>query len=129
MAADVYTVPPHTGRGGWTWYTGSSSWVYRTGIGEILGFNRNGKFMTINPCIPEEWPGYKIEYKFGRTLYRIEVENPQRIQKGIRKVLLDDREIEDNVIPLTDDEKEHHVVVTMGVEELLHSDEDPFTAQ
>ena len=85
--------------------------------------------MTINPCIPEEWPGYKIEYKFGRTLYRIEVENPQRIQKGIRKVLLDDREIEDNVIPLTDDEKEHHVVVTMGVEELLHSDEDPFTAQ
>ncbi|NLC43477.1 MAG: glycosyl transferase, partial [Clostridiales bacterium] len=117
MAADVYAIPPHTGRGGWTWYTGSSSWMYRVGMGEILGFRKDGDKLYVNPCIPEDWPGFSIEYRYGNSKYIIEVENPDKFQKGVKLVLLDGSELQDKVIPLIDDGNEHQVTVIMGVDE------------
>ena len=114
MAADVYSVPPHVGRGGWTWYTGSSGWMYRVGIGEILGFRRDGNKLILNPCIPEDWHGYTIKYRFGNTRYHIEVQNPGKVQKGVAKIFLDGREMQKMEVPLIDDNNSHHIIVTMG---------------
>jgi cyclic beta-1,2-glucan synthetase len=115
IAADIYSVPPHTGRGGWTWYTGSSGWMYRLGIEAILGITRAGNSLTINPCIPRDWPGFKVDYRFGTTLYKISVENPQNINQGIRQVLLDENLLPGNRIPLTEETGQvHEVRVVMG---------------
>jgi cellobiose phosphorylase len=115
MAADVYAVPPHTGRGGWTWYTGSAGWMYRVGIGEILGFERKGGSFTVNPCIPDDWDGFTLEYRYGGTMYLIKVENPDKVQRGIAKIALDGRVLADKTVPLSDDGKKHQVMVTMGI--------------
>ena len=77
VAGDVYSRPPHVGRGGWTWYTGSASWLYRTILEAILGFHRQGDRLTIDPCIPPDWPGFEITYRFRSATYRIAVENPR----------------------------------------------------
>ena len=78
VAADVYAHPPHVGRGGWTWYTGSASWMYRTGLEAILGLERRGATFSLNPCIPFAWPGFSIALRIGNTRYEIAVENPQQ---------------------------------------------------
>ena len=64
MAADVYTEPPHVGRGGWTWYTGSAGWMYQAGVEWILGFRLRGTTLLIDPCIPRAWPGYEIDFRY-----------------------------------------------------------------
>ena len=69
IAADIYSNPQHPGRGGWTWYTGSASWAYKTGVENILGFRQKGNTVTIDPRIPSEWPEYTLKYKFGNSLY------------------------------------------------------------
>jgi cyclic beta-1,2-glucan synthetase len=74
VAADVYSVAPHTGRGGWTWYTGSAGWMYRAGMEGILGIHREGKELTIQPCIPSDWPGFEATVKVDDTEYFITVE-------------------------------------------------------
>jgi len=117
MSADVYTVPPHTGRGGWTWYTGSAGWMYQVGLSEILGFKKKGDKLIINPCIPEDWPGFKITYRLGNTQYKIEVKNPQKVQNGVLSVTLDEEMLDELLIPLKDDGKEHHIIVIMGTEQ------------
>jgi cellobiose phosphorylase len=79
IAADVYGVEPHLGRGGWTWYTGSAAWMYRTGIESLLGLTiEDGRLLRIKPCIPDSWPGFRLKYRLPdrRTVYDIEVENP-----------------------------------------------------
>ena len=73
LAADVYGVAPHTGRGGWTWYTGAAGWAYRLIVESLLGLRRKGDRLDIVPCIPVEWPGYALDYRFGETVYHIEV--------------------------------------------------------
>jgi len=73
MAADVYSVPPHTGRGGWTWYTGSAGWIYRVGFEYILGFKKRGETLEIDPCIPGKWTDFTIKYRYYDTDYIIEV--------------------------------------------------------
>src|SRR6185503_11313148 len=83
IAADVYAVPPHTGRGGWTWYTGSAGWLYRLGIEMILGLRRSGNILTIAPCIPPDWPGYDAWYRYGQARYHIQVVNPHRAATGV----------------------------------------------
>ena len=60
--ADVYSVAPHVGRGGWTWYTGSAGWLYRAGLEAILGFRVHGTVLAIDPCLPKAWPGYEIVF-------------------------------------------------------------------
>jgi cyclic beta-1,2-glucan synthetase len=76
VAADVYAVSPHAGRGGWTWYTGSAGWMYRAGVEGILGIRREGATLVVEPCIPDAWPGFEATVNMASTLYRIRVDNP-----------------------------------------------------
>jgi cyclic beta-1,2-glucan glucanotransferase len=114
VAADVYGVPPHTGRGGWTWYTGSASWMYRIGLEVLLGFHLLGDAFTVDPCIPRSWPGFEITYTRGDTRYHIVVANPDGVEKGVRCVTLDGQPAPGGRVPLTDDGSEHQVRVVMG---------------
>jgi cyclic beta-1,2-glucan synthetase len=114
IAADIYSMPPHTGRGGWTWYTGSSGWMYRLGLEAILGITRVGKTLKITPCIPRHWLGFKVDYRFGTARYKISVENPNNVNRGIRQVLLDGNPLPDNLIRLVEDGRHHEVQVVMG---------------
>jgi cyclic beta-1,2-glucan synthetase len=90
VAADVYSVSPHAGRGGWTWYTGAAGWMYRAGIEGILGIRREGAFLVVDPCIPAAWPGFEATVKMGSTHYDIRVETPSHRCRGISRAILDD---------------------------------------
>ncbi len=115
ISADVYGVSPHQGRGGWTWYTGSSGWMYRLGIEGILGLHRQGgNALRIDPCIPHSWQGYTLTYRHGQTRYVIQVENPDGVCRGVRSVTLDGNPLADGLIPLVDDGAEHQVTVRLG---------------
>ncbi len=114
VAADVYSVPPHTGRGGWTWYTGAASWMYRLGLEAILGLNRVGKVLQINPCIPKDWSGYELTYRHGETSYWVRVDNPDGVNRGVKLVTLDGEVLPGEKIPLLDDGLRHEVRVLMG---------------
>ena len=83
MAGDVYARPPHAGRGGWSWYTGSAGWMYRAGIESILGLRRRGETFVIDPCIPSSWPEYRITWRFLDSRYEITVSNPTRRCRGV----------------------------------------------
>src|SRR5947209_7319436 len=74
VAADVYGAPPHTGRGGWTWYTGSASWLYRVALEAILGFHLEGDRLRLEPCIPSGWSGYELTYRHGSATYHVTVQ-------------------------------------------------------
>ncbi|MEA3397134.1 MAG: hypothetical protein U9R05_06695, partial [Chloroflexota bacterium] len=113
-AADVYSVEPHVGRGGWTWYTGSAGWMYRLGLEAILGLRRVGKALQINPCIPKNWPGYELTYRDEETVYQIRVENPDGVNRGVKQVTLDGETLPGEEIPLLDDGRQHAVRVLMG---------------
>jgi cellobiose phosphorylase len=115
VAADVYSHPQHTGRGGWTWYTGSAGWMYRIGIESILGLKRHGDSLTIDPCVPRDWKQYQITYRFGATPYVITVGNPDGALdgRGVR-VEVDGSEQPLAAIALVDDGKTHQVTVTLG---------------
>ena len=114
--ADVYSVAPHVGRGGWTWYTGSGAWLYRAGLEAILGFKLIGNCLQIDPSIPETWRGFQIRYRHGRSTYEIAVENPRHVQRGVTEIRLDHATLAnvDAGIPLVDDGAIHKVIVTMG---------------
>ena len=114
VAADVYSVPPHTGRGGWTWYTGSAAWMYRLGLEAILGLRRVGKVLRIDPCIPKDWSGYELTYRDGETSYRIRVENPDGVNRGVKQVTLDGEVLSAGEIPLLGDGRQHEVCVLMA---------------
>jgi cyclic beta-1,2-glucan synthetase len=92
VAADVYSLESQPGRGGWTWYTGSASWMYRVWLEEVLGFKLRGDRLFIEPALPESWPGYELTFRYGQTEYRVEVENgPEPSRYEIR--LEDDRQL------------------------------------
>ena len=114
VAADVYTAEGHLGRGGWTWYTGSASWMYRVAVESILGFTKHGEVLTIDPCIPAAWDGYSIEYRYKSATYAIEVRNPSHVEDGVVSLTVDGADVHLKVIELQDDGKRHTVVVTMG---------------
>jgi cellobiose phosphorylase len=114
IAADIYSQFPHAGTGGWTWYTGSAGWMYRLGLEAILGISRVGKALNINPCIPRHWPGFKVDYRFGTTHYKISVKNPHNVNLGIRQILLDGNSLPGSLIPLVEDGQPHEVWVVMG---------------
>jgi cyclic beta-1,2-glucan synthetase len=115
-AADVYSVEPHVGRGGWTWYTGSGAWLYRAGLEAILGFHLRGDRLLLDPCIPRDWPGFSIEYRHGASRYLIEVANPHGASRGIVRCELDGRALEPDpcLLPLRDDGAVHRVAVEIG---------------
>jgi cyclic beta-1,2-glucan synthetase len=114
--ADVYSTPPHTGRGGWTWYTGSAGWMYRAGLEWILGFRVRGKALLLDPCIPPNWRGYEITFKYRSARYEISVENPRGVSRGVTYLELDGAALRDisRHIPLTDDGTTHRVHVVLG---------------
>ncbi|MEO8364475.1 MAG: glucoamylase family protein, partial [Ilumatobacteraceae bacterium] len=89
MSADVYTEPPHVGRGGWTWYTGSAGWMYQAGVESILGFRLRGTELELDPCIPRAWPRFEISYQYHTTTYEIVVENPHHVCRGVSSVEVD----------------------------------------
>ncbi|RIK54284.1 MAG: hypothetical protein DCC57_07000, partial [Chloroflexi bacterium] len=113
ISADVYGVAPHVGRGGWTWYTGSSGWMYRLGVEAILGLRRDAQSLWLEPCIPAHWPGFKLTYRLGRTCYCFTVENPDGVQRGETIVSLDGQPLPSGRVPLVDDGQEHQVRVVL----------------
>jgi cyclic beta-1,2-glucan synthetase len=114
VAADVYSQAPHTGRGGWTWYTGSASWMYRVALESLLGFQLRGDRLQIAPCLPARWPGFELTYRRGSTTYHIVVENPNGVQRGVARVTCDSTPLPDQEIPLVDDGTLHEVRVHLG---------------
>jgi cellobiose phosphorylase len=114
IAADVYGVPPHTGHGGWTWYTGSASWMYRLGVEAILGVQREGDKLHIRPSIPKDWLSYEILYRFGAATYHIRVENNFDGDHEEKTLFLDEKLLEAEAIPLIDDGREHSVTLVLG---------------
>jgi len=73
IAADVYSMAPHVGRGGWTWYTGSAGWMYRAGLEAILGFTWEGNKLRVKPCVPTAWNEFEVATQFGTTRYEIKL--------------------------------------------------------
>jgi cellobiose phosphorylase len=114
VCADIYGAAPHTGRGGWTWYTGSAGWLYRVALEAILGIHPAGDTLRVEPCIPCRWPGYEVAYRHGSATYRIRVENPAGAGRGAGSVLVDGQPVPGGVVPLRDDGREHDVRVTLG---------------
>lgn len=114
IAADVYAVAPHTGRGGWSWYTGAAGWLYTIGMESILGIRKRGNSLVFEPCIPDNWKEYNVNYKFGSSRYFIKILNPEGVNKGIVRVTADRRACQDNTVTLVDDGAEHSVEVVMG---------------
>lgn len=94
MAADIYSVAPHAGRGGWTWYTGAAACMYRAGLESLLGLQRRGDMLVIKPCISRDWPGYQIEVNVDGSRYQILVSNPQKRCQGIASAELDSMPVE-----------------------------------
>ncbi|MFO7784347.1 MAG: hypothetical protein R6V25_06905, partial [Desulfatiglandales bacterium] len=110
VAADVYAVPPHTGRGGWTWYTGSAAWMYRLIVESLLGLRLEKDRLHVAPCLPDDWREFKVHYRYRETVYHIEVlQTPA--ENGEMRVSVDGIEQHDKTIPLVDDHKEHWVEV------------------
>lgn len=117
ITADIYSKHPHAGKGGWSWYTGSAGWMYTALITEILGIKKKGDKMYMEPVIPSDWSGFTIEYTYGETKYNIEVENPENVSCGCRKLVLDKQEQKDNGFNLVDDGEIHTVKVVLGKNE------------
>jgi cyclic beta-1,2-glucan synthetase len=115
-SADVYSTPPHVGRGGWTWYTGTAGWMYRAGLEWILGFRVRGSTLSIDPCVPVAWRGFEIEFRHRSTRYHIAVENPAGKTRGVARVEVDGVTAAQPAaaIPLVDDGGLHQVRIVLG---------------
>jgi cellobiose phosphorylase len=113
VAADVYSVAPHTGRGGWSWYTGSAGWMYRLVIESLLGLQletgQDGALLHVRPCLPAEWPRYTVAYRYRESLYRLTVE-----QAEVADVSVDGVVRPGNAVPLVDDGGTHEVRVRLA---------------
>jgi cyclic beta-1,2-glucan synthetase len=125
MCADIYAAPPHTGRGGWSWYTGAAGWMYRLILETLLGLQLDVNHLRIAPCMPAHWPGYKIDYRYRSTRYHIAVRRSGTTTPTSIRVLLDGRVIDEanteggasrleGIITLIDDRREHTVEVELS---------------
>src|SRR5450756_783684 len=112
VAADVYAVAPHTGRGGWTWYTGSAGWLYRLILESLLGLRLEVDKLRFTPCLPADWKSFKVHYRYRETVYHINVLQMHGETDGI-DVTVDGVEQEDKTIPLVDDHQEHSAEVVI----------------
>jgi len=119
--ADVYTATAHVGRGGWTWYTGSAGWMYRTAIEGMLGIHVRGATLAVDPCIPRAWPRFELTLRYGGSHYDVIVENPAGINRGVRRAFLDDVELKGAPrtsggaqIALADDARRHRLRIVLG---------------
>ena len=124
MCADIYDVPPHTGRGGWTWYTGAASWMYRLTVETLLGLQLQVDQLRIAPCIPTHWESYKMHYRYRETFYHITVKRVGKRSDHVIRVTVDGAVTSEigadgtrppqGIISLVDDSQEHHVEIDMG---------------
>ena len=120
IAADVYSSAPHTGRGGWTWYTGAAGWMYRLLTETLLGLQREGDRLRVIPCVPAHWDSYSIDYRYGETQYAITLQRNEQCSSGVYRIVLDGSKLSPtdeysaNSFPLLDDGKAHEVVVEFG---------------
>jgi cyclic beta-1,2-glucan synthetase len=114
MAGDVYSLPPHAGRGGWSWYTGSAGWMYRAGLESLLGFVRRGDVLRINPCVPAGWTEFGIRWRSGETTYDIAVRNPAGHAGGRTSASFDGTPVDPLAIPIVLDGGTHDVQVVLG---------------
>jgi cyclic beta-1,2-glucan synthetase len=116
VAADIYAVAPHIGRGGWTWYTGSAGWMQRAGIESILGLRVLGAALRLDPCIPKTWPGFDLVFRYRSARYDIKVENPNSISRGVTLAELDGKALPANqpLFPLADDGATHRIRIVLG---------------
>ena len=110
VAADVYALSPHTGRGGWTWYTGSAGWLYRLILESLLGLRLEGDKLRFAPCLPVDWKAFKVHYRYRETVYHISILQ-MPVGNGGTGVTVDGVERLDDGIPLVDDRQEHSVEV------------------
>ena len=114
VAADIFTLEGQVGRSGWTWYTGSSGWMYRVWLEEVLGFKLRGDTLLVDPTIPPEWTEYSLRYRYNRTSYEMLVENPDHVNCGVLWVELDGARLATPWVPLCDDGLSHRIRVRMG---------------
>ncbi len=124
MCADIYAAQPHTGRGGWTWYTGAAGWMYRLSVETLLGLQLEKDRLYITPCIPAQWQTYKIHYRYRETVYHISVKRIVDASEHAIRVLLDGAVVDGSgvdgagrpqgIIPLVDDHREHYVEVELS---------------
>ncbi|HYV62327.1 MAG TPA: glucoamylase family protein [Bryobacteraceae bacterium] len=115
VAADVSSAPGKTGQAGWTWYTGSASWMYRIWIEGVLGFRLRGDLLDIRPAIPEDWPGFELVYKYRSTVYEISVNREDGFGS---RVELDGRPMESSTIRLSDDGAKHRLTVHLALSDV-----------
>ena len=113
VAADVYAVAPHTGRGGWTWYTGSAGWMYRLILESLLGLKLEVDKLRFAPCLPADWESFKLHYRYRETVYHITVLQTRATNSNTR-VIVDGIEQRDKVVSLVDDHREHTVEINLG---------------
>jgi cyclic beta-1,2-glucan synthetase len=119
IAADVYSVPPHVGRGGWTWYTGAAGWMYRAGIEGILGVRREGGFLVVDPCIPDAWPEFEVSVNVASTRYEIQVKNSSDVSHDGHHCVLDGENIEcsEGQIRVPLDGRKHNLQISLSARE------------
>jgi cyclic beta-1,2-glucan synthetase len=113
VPADVYAVPPHTGHGGWTWYTGSAGWMYRLITESLLGLQLDVDKLRFTPCLPADWPSFKIHYRYRETFYHITILN-SGTGATVKRVLLDGNDQPEKFVPLVDDRHDHNAEVDVG---------------
>ncbi len=109
---------PHIGRGGWSWYTGSAGWMYRLILESLLGLRLEGDTLHLAPCLPADWQGFKIHYRYRETVYHIAVSQTvarDHGMSGVTSVTVDGVERHDKVVRLVDDHGEHRVRVAVYV--------------
>lgn len=116
FVGDVYAFPPHAGRGGWTWYTGSAGWMYQLIVESLLGVKRSGTQLLVRPLLPQAWTSFDMDYRFGSSTYHIVCLKAE--SAILANVLLDGNETVARAIPLVDDGKTHSVIVEVWREPL-----------
>jgi cyclic beta-1,2-glucan synthetase len=114
--ARTHAEPPHVGRGGWTWYTGSAAWLYRAGLEWLLGCRVRGESLLLDPCVPRGWPGFEISFRYRSAHYEITVKNTAGVNRGITSLQLDGLALgpQPALVPLVDDGASHRVRAVIG---------------
>ncbi len=113
VAADVYAADGHTGRGGWTWYTGSAAWMYRLLVEELLGVHLEVDKLTFSPLLPADWPGFTLHYRYRETSYHIQVARNEEPHNTSICVVIDGQRMAGVSIQLHDDRQDHSVMVLL----------------
>jgi cellobiose phosphorylase len=112
VAADVYGVSPHIGRGGWSWYTGSAGWLYRLMLETLLGLTLEDRKLRVSPRLPDDWDSFSLDYRYKETTYHIHV--MQAVETAKAGIVIDGAEQRDNFIALVDDRVRHAVEIRIG---------------